>query len=139
MIEGVKINKLKVISDERGFLMEILRSDDELFRQFGQLYLTVVYPGVVKGWHYHKKQTDHFCVVKGMVKVALYDQRSESRTYKELNEFFIGEKVGVVAESTPIRAATNTFVVDHLIACGVIGLRASPIRFFYEIEREGHR
>ena len=65
MIQGVMTKKLKVIPDERGHLMEILRSDDELFDKFGQVYVTTAYPGVVKGWHYHKKQTDHFAVVKG--------------------------------------------------------------------------
>jgi len=32
MIEGVKVKKLKVIPDERGRLMEIMRSDDDFFR-----------------------------------------------------------------------------------------------------------
>jgi dTDP-4-dehydrorhamnose 3,5-epimerase len=101
MIEGVKIKNLKVIPDERGFLMEILRSDDVFFKKFGQVYLTVVYPEVVKGWHYHKRQTDHFCVVKGMVKVVLYDQRSESKTNKEVNEFFIGQNNPVLLVIPP--------------------------------------
>jgi len=90
MIEGVKIKKLKVIPDERGRLMEILRSDDELFITFGQVYLTTAYPGVVKGWHYHKKQTDNMVVVKGMMKVVLYDGREGSSTKGEVNEFFMG-------------------------------------------------
>jgi len=91
LIAGVKIKKLKIIPDERGRLMEILRSDDECFIKFGQIYLTTVYPQVVKAWHYHKVQVDNFAVVKGMVKVVLYDQRADSSTYKELNEFFIGD------------------------------------------------
>ncbi len=91
MIEGVKIKKLNVFPDERGRLMEMLRSDDELFLKFGQVYMTTAYPGVVKGWHYHKKQTDNFVVVKGMMKVVLYDGREKSPTYKEVNEFFMGK------------------------------------------------
>jgi len=91
LIEGVKIKKLNVFPDERGRLMEMLRSDDELFKKFGQVYMTTAYPGVVKGWHYHKKQTDNFVVVKGMMKVVLYDGREKSSTYKEINEFFMGE------------------------------------------------
>jgi len=90
MIKGVKIKKLKVIPDERGRLMEMLRSDDELFITFGQVYLTTAYPGVVKGWHYHKKQTDNMVVVKGMMKIVLYDGRDESSTKGEVNEFFMG-------------------------------------------------
>ncbi len=92
MIDGVKIKKLKVIPDERGFLMEMMRDDDEFFQKFGQVYLSVVYPGVVKGWHWHQKQTDHFVFVKGMAKVALYDRREGSRTKGEVNEFFMGEQ-----------------------------------------------
>jgi dTDP-4-dehydrorhamnose 3,5-epimerase len=91
MIEGVKIKRLKVIADERGLLMEIMRDDDEFFQRFGQVYLSVVYPGVVKGWHYHKQQTDHFVLVKGMAKVVLYDRRDDSKTEGEINEFFMGE------------------------------------------------
>jgi dTDP-4-dehydrorhamnose 3,5-epimerase len=91
MIHGVVTKKLKVIPDERGRLMEILRSDDELFSKFGQVYMTTAYPGVVKSWHYHKKQTDHFAVVKGMIKLVLYDNREDSPTKGEINEFFLGE------------------------------------------------
>ena len=50
-IEGVNVKPLRVIPDERGRLMEILRCDDDLFTQFGQVYMTTAYPGVVKGWH----------------------------------------------------------------------------------------
>jgi dTDP-4-dehydrorhamnose 3,5-epimerase len=80
-----------VIPDERGFLMEMLRSDDEIFEKFGQVYVTACYPGVIKGWHYHRKQTDHFTVVKGMAKVVLYDGREDSPTHGEINEFFMGD------------------------------------------------
>jgi len=91
MIEGVKQKKLRMIPDERGRLMEVLRSDDELFSKFGQVYITTAYPGVVKGWHYHKKQIDNFAVVKGMIKLVLYDPREDSPTKGEINEFFLGE------------------------------------------------
>lgn len=91
MIQGVKTKKLRVIPDERGRLMEILRCDDELFEQFGQVYMTTAYPGVVKGWHYHKLQTDNIAVIKGTMKLVLYDGREDSSTKGEVNEFFIGE------------------------------------------------
>lgn len=91
LIDGVRIKKLRLIPDERGYLMEMLRSDDEIFSKFGQVYLSVGYPGVVKGWHYHKVQTDFFTIVKGMMKVVLYDAREGSPTKGEVNEFFMGE------------------------------------------------
>ena len=89
MIHGVKVKKLKVIPDERGRLMEILRRDDEMFKSFGQVYMTTAKPGVVKAWHYHKKQDDNFTCVYGKMRLAMYDARKKSPTYKEVNEFTI--------------------------------------------------
>ena len=91
MIEGVEVKRLKVLADERGRLMEILRTDDPMFKKFGQVYMTTTYPGVIKGWHYHKVQEDNFTVVKGMLKVVLYDARENSPTKGQINEFFAGE------------------------------------------------
>jgi len=91
MIEGVKLKDLKVIPDERGRLMEILRADDEVFEKFGQVYMTTAYPGVVKAWHYHKLQTDNMAVIKGMMKIVLYDSRKDSPTHSEVDEFFLGD------------------------------------------------
>jgi dTDP-4-dehydrorhamnose 3,5-epimerase len=91
MIDGVQLKPLRVVPDERGRLMEILRCDDPIFEKFGQVYLTTTYPCVIKGWHYHKKQNDNVAVVKGMLKLVLFDRREESPTYREINEFFIGE------------------------------------------------
>ncbi len=90
MIHDARVKPLKVICDERGRLMEMLRSDDPLFKGFGQTYLTTAYPGVVKAWHYHRKQWDHFVVVSGMMKIVLYDAREDSPTRGEINEFFLG-------------------------------------------------
>jgi len=90
MIDGVIVKKLRVMPDERGMLMEMLRDDDHFFESFGQTYMTTAYPGVVKAWHYHEKQVDHFTVVHGMAKVVLYDPRKDSPTKGEVNEFFMG-------------------------------------------------
>ena len=90
-IHGVKAKALKVIPDERGWLMEILRADEpELFSKFGQVYVSATYPGVVKAWHYHKHQIDHFACVSGMVKLVLIDTREDSPTNGAVNEFFLG-------------------------------------------------
>lgn len=102
MIEGVKVKELKMIPDERGWLMEILRCDDDLFEKFGQVYFTTAYPGVVKAWHLHKKQTDNLTCIHGMMKVALYDSRKDSSTYREINEFFIGEKNPMLISVPPL-------------------------------------
>jgi len=101
MIEGVRVKKLKVIPDERGRLMEMLRADDELFVKFGQVYMTTAYPGVVKGWHYHKKQIDNMVVIKGMMKVVLYDSRNDSKTYGKVQELFMGEQNPILVQIPP--------------------------------------
>ncbi len=102
MIYGVIIKKLKVIPDERGRLMEILRCDDSFFEKFGQVYMTTAYPGVVKGWHYHKKQYDNMAVVKGMMKIVLYDSRQESATFGEVNEIIAGIHNPVLVRIPPL-------------------------------------
>ncbi|HTL45737.1 MAG TPA: dTDP-4-dehydrorhamnose 3,5-epimerase family protein [Vicinamibacterales bacterium] len=90
-IHDVRTKRLRVIPDERGWLMEILRADDgDLFRQFGQVYVSATYPGVVKAWHYHKRQIDYFACVSGMVKLVLIDTREHSPTKDAINEFYLG-------------------------------------------------
>ncbi len=101
MIEGVVVRQLRQIHDERGYLMEMMRSDWPEFERFGQCYLTVAYPGVVKAWHYHKVQTDHFVVVKGTAKVVCYDNREGSKTKGEVGEFFPGEQNPMLIKIPP--------------------------------------
>ena len=92
MIEGVNIKKLTVHKDERGQLFEILRSDEEIFESFGQTYITVCNPGWIKGWHYHRHQTDFFCVVRGKAKIVLVDWRENSPTYKRVQEYLLSDE-----------------------------------------------
>jgi len=102
MIYQVQVKTLKVIPDERGRLMEMLRSDDALFRGFGQVYLTTAYPGAVKAWHYHKRQWDHFVCVRGMMKVVLFDDRDGSPTRGAINEFFMGDHRPILVQIPPL-------------------------------------
>lgn len=101
-IDGVRTKPLRVVPDERGRLMEILRNDDDLFVKFGQAYMTTVYPGVVKAWHYHKKQHDSFAVVRGMIKLALYDSREGSPTKGQVQEFFLGDHNPLLVQIPPM-------------------------------------
>jgi dTDP-4-dehydrorhamnose 3,5-epimerase len=101
VIEGVATKKLRVIPDERGHLMECLRSDDELFIKFGQLYMTTTLPGVVKGWHLHHAQWDNIVCVKGMIKLVLCDDRDGSTTKGQVDEFFLGEQAPMLVRVPP--------------------------------------
>jgi len=101
LIKGLKIKKLKIISDYRGRLMEILRSDDEMFKKFGQVYMTTVKPNIVKGWHFHKKQSDTIVCIKGKLRLGLYDSREDSETNGEVQEIFLTEDNPVLLQIPP--------------------------------------
>jgi dTDP-4-dehydrorhamnose 3,5-epimerase len=101
MIEGVKTKNLRILTDERGWLAEVLRCDDEIFEKFGQVYATAAYPDVVKAWHMHKKQTDHLACIKGAAKLVLYDGRNGSKTKGEIDEFNFGEKNPLLVKVPP--------------------------------------
>ena len=92
LIEGVDVKNLKVILDERGWLMEIFRNDDKLFSKFGQVYISAVYPNVLKAWHSHTKLSGNFACIVGQMHIVLYDSRKESPTYGKINQFTVGEK-----------------------------------------------
>jgi dTDP-4-dehydrorhamnose 3,5-epimerase len=101
MIDGILVIPLKQIPDERGKVMHMLRADDPHFEKFGEMYFSVVYPGVVKGWHLHKKMTLNYVVVFGMIKLVLYDARENSPTKGKLMELFIGEDNYVLVRIPP--------------------------------------
>ena len=91
-IEGIIIKNLKPILDERGYLQECFRSDWPMYNKFGQAYITIAFPNVVKAWHLHKIQMDNMTCVSGNAKLVLCDNRKESSTYKNFKEIFFGEK-----------------------------------------------
>jgi len=119
MIEGVKIKKLTKHCDDRGFFMEILRDDDELMTKFGQTSYTISHPGVIKAFHWHKKQDDIWFVASGMAQVVLYDMRKESPTYKETQVIYSGEDSPAV------------IVIPIGVAHGYRVIGKKPVGLFY--------
>ena len=92
MIEGVQVRPLRKIPDERGSILHMLREDDPHFERFGEIYFSAVYPGVIKGWHIHKRMTLNYAVIVGAVKLVLYDNRDGSPTKGQVQEFVVGEE-----------------------------------------------
>jgi dTDP-4-dehydrorhamnose 3,5-epimerase len=90
VIEGVQVIPLRRIPDERGTIMHMLRATDPHFVQFGEIYFSTIYRGVVKGWHRHREMTLNYACVFGRVKIVLYDERAGSPTHGELQEIFLG-------------------------------------------------
>ena len=82
--------------------MEILRNDEEIFKQFGQVYMTTAKPGVAKAWHYHKLQTDNFTCIAGKMRLALYDAREDSPTFKEIQDFEISLESPLLVQIPPM-------------------------------------
>jgi len=127
MIHGVRTKLLKTIPDARGHLMEILRRDDDLFLEFGQVYITTAYPGVVKAWHYHKLQTDNLATLVGMVQIALYDPREDSPTHGEVNVFHAGIHNPLLVQVPPL--VYHGFKNVGLEAAVILNVPTLPYRY----------
>ncbi len=92
LIDGVIKKELTRHKDERGFFEELIRVNDDFFEEgFAQLSHSFMHPRTIKAWHTHKTQVDWWFVSRGTLKVALFDLRTASKTYRRLNEFIIGE------------------------------------------------
>jgi len=100
-IDGIEIKLLQKIPDERGTIYHMLRSDDEIFEDFGEIYFSSVFPDVIKGWHIHKKMVLNYAVISGMIKLVLYDNRVDSKTKGNLMEIFLGEDNYILVKVPP--------------------------------------
>lgn len=92
MIQDVSISPLQIIPDERGCVRHVIRSDNFDFEKFGETYVSEIYKGVVKAWHGYPTKRIHYAVVKGMVKLALYDSRKTSQTFGQIETLFVGDE-----------------------------------------------
>jgi dTDP-4-dehydrorhamnose 3,5-epimerase len=101
-IHGVQVTPLRRISDERGAVFHMLREDSPVFERFGEVYFSLVYPGVVKGWHRHSRMTLNYAVPVGMVKLVCYDDRPDSPTSGEVQELHVGELNYVLVTIPPL-------------------------------------
>ena len=90
MIQGVQVIPLRRIPDERGTIFHMLKHTDPHFQQFGEVYFSTAYQGVIKGWHRHVEMTLNYACIYGRVKLVLYDDRVESATRGEIVEIFLG-------------------------------------------------
>lgn len=91
-IEGVRLEKRKVIEDERGAVLHWLRSDSELFDEFGEVYFSSVKPGVVKAWKRHFQMTQNFVVPHGEAEFVIYDDRPNSLSKGLVSRYILGRE-----------------------------------------------
>ena len=92
MIDGVIITKLKQIKDDRGRVMHMLRKDDKVFKNFGEIYFSTIYHNKIKAWHLHKKAVLNYACIKGEVKLVLFDDRTKSKSYGTYSEYILTPK-----------------------------------------------
>ena len=85
-IHDVIITPLKILSDDRGKVMHMLRRDDDIFSKFGEIYFSTIFKDKIKAWHLHKESTLNYTCVKGSVKLALFDDRADSKSKGVLQE-----------------------------------------------------
>ena len=78
VIDGVQVVPLRRIPDERGTVLHMLRRTDPHFIEFGEIYFSTVYRGIVKGWHRHEEMTLNYACVYGRIKLVVYDDREGS-------------------------------------------------------------
>ena len=91
-IEGVEITPLKIISDDRGSVMHMMRNDSDVFDKFGEIYFSTIFKGKIKAWHLHKEATLNYACVYGEVKLVLFDERKGSSTFGEYQELLLSLK-----------------------------------------------
>lgn len=90
-----RIKNIEKHTDERGWLVEILR-DDEIKEEIKQVYFSASKPGAIRGNHYHKRKVEWFSVVKGKAKLVLEDNESNKR-----EELILSEDTPAIVKVSP--------------------------------------
>ena len=89
-IEGVIIQPLKQITDQRGSVLHMMNRDSELFKQFGEIYFSEIHSGLIKAWKRHKNQTQNVAVPINKVRLVIFDPRPDSKTQGKIKEYELG-------------------------------------------------
>lgn len=90
MIEGVVVKKLIKNTDERGWLSEIFRKDEDGYLP-AMSYISLTNPGIIRGPHEHEKQTDMFVFLgPGAFELHLWDRRENSLTAGQYEKICAG-------------------------------------------------
>jgi dTDP-4-dehydrorhamnose 3,5-epimerase len=94
LIAGVRIQPYQIFPDDRGYFLEIARLGQGLAAAFPkdttQVSAALSYPGTIKAFHYHLRQTDCWVILDGMLQIALVDLRTESPTFGVRNTLYVG-------------------------------------------------
>ncbi len=81
--------------------MEVERCDDGFYLDFGQAYITMTKPGVVRAWYRHKDQVDQIALVKGRLLLVLMDSREDSPTFQWVQEIRVADDAPALVQIPP--------------------------------------
>jgi dTDP-4-dehydrorhamnose 3,5-epimerase len=94
LIAGLEIYPYPVWPDDRGYFLEVARMGQGLTQHFPkettQISAALSYPGTIKAFHFHRRQTDCWVPVEGMLQVALVDLRPKSPSFGARNTMYLG-------------------------------------------------
>lgn len=91
LLQGLELIPLRQIRDDRGAVYHMLRRSDTHFAGFGEVYFSLVNPGVVKAWKCHRRMTSQLAVPHGEILLVLCDGRHGSPTAGQVQQVRLGE------------------------------------------------
>ena len=92
MIHDITISPLKIITDNRGKVMHMLRSDSKVFKKFGEIYFSTIFENKIKAWHLHKDSHLNYACISGSVKLVLFDNREGSSSKNMYQEIILSQQ-----------------------------------------------
>ena len=128
VIADLIITPLKQIGDERGAVFHFLKSDSISYKNFGEAYFSKINEGIVKGWKYHKIADQNFCVPFGAVKIVVFDNRPDSKTFGVVQEILLDDKENYQLLSMPacLWYSFKSLSDNYSILANIINITHSP-------------
>ncbi len=119
LISGLSLASCRQVTNERGYLQEIVRSDGESGFTPGQVYVTCTHQGIVKAWYKHAVQWDTFFVLSGALRMLLVDDRCESDSYQMVNEVILDSETPQLLKLPPgvwhgFKSLSGNLVLLHM-------------------------
>jgi dTDP-4-dehydrorhamnose 3,5-epimerase len=75
----------------------------------GQINVGVMYANVVKAWHRHAKQDDHWCVLSGNLKIGLFNTENKAITA----ELLVSGTASSTVLEIPANSGKAVFLGEH--------------------------
>jgi dTDP-4-dehydrorhamnose 3,5-epimerase len=115
-IPGVIIRPLTRHTDQRGWLVELVREDELPAGIVPRMaYISLTHPNVGRGPHEHVGQTDVFCFLSGTFRLHLWDRRSGHEPIAEVHQVGEGRPVLVTVPPGVVHGYRNVGDTDAFV------------------------